>query len=87
MDALDNIEYTPIVATTEKQAPSGAGHEELMRQGNLIGGLLARVTDDHSDLSEFDIYLAGPDSVANAAEFFFLDQGVPHTQLFVERLR
>lgn len=87
MDALDNFKYTPIVAITEKQAPSGAGHEELTRQGDLIGGLLARVTDDHSDLSEFDIYLAGPDSVANAAEFFFLDQDVPHTQLFVERLR
>jgi CDP-4-dehydro-6-deoxyglucose reductase len=83
-DALDNFEYTPLDAATDERAASGPGHEESVYQDRLAEGLLARITKDRSDLSEFDVYLAGPASVANAAEFFFLERGLPQTQLFIE---
>lgn len=83
-DALDNFEYTPLNAATDERAASGPGHKEPVHQDHLIEGLLARVTDDYPDLGEHDVYVAGPESIANTAEFFFLNRGLPQTQLFIE---
>lgn len=84
-DALDNFEYTPLVADQHAVA-SGPGQAGLVPQVEAIEGLLARVTDDHPNLHEFDVYLAGPETVANSAELFFLEQRLPQSQLFIERL-
>ncbi len=74
-DALDNFDYTSLLAA--------AGHTDAAR---AVDEMLARVSSDHPDLVEHDVYLAAVAPFADAAEFYLLDQGVPAAQLFVERL-
>jgi len=47
---------------------------------------LRQVLRDHPRLVECDIYVAGPGSWVNAAEFQLLEHGLPRTQLFVYSL-
>jgi CDP-4-dehydro-6-deoxyglucose reductase, E3 len=73
-DALDNFRYTPLTA-------DGALSEEAVMQGAL-----AQVLQDHPRLGDYDIYVAGPGSLAIAAEFLLLDHGLPRAQLTVSIL-
>ncbi|MFQ5757424.1 MAG: 2Fe-2S iron-sulfur cluster-binding protein [Acidiferrobacterales bacterium] len=77
-DALDNFKYTPLVAANAPQAvtPEQAGSTER---------LLSQVADDHADLGDFDVYVAGPEPATVTAEFFFLDHGLPPGQLCIDR--
>ncbi len=72
-DALDNFHYTSLVI---EQGASEAVDKKRTTE------LMMRVVDDHPDLSEFDVYVAGPEAVVAAIEFLLLDQGLPETQLF-----
>ncbi len=69
-DALDNFQYTPLVA-------HGEGEEEirLMRE-------LKRVVADHPDLTEFDVYTAGSMALMGAAQKVLVPAGLPPEQLF-----
>ena len=40
------------------------------------------VADDHSDLASYDVYMAGPPVMINAAKKLFSEQGLPVDQLF-----
>ncbi len=73
-DALDNFRYTPLIA-------DGALSEEAVMQGAL-----RRVLQDHPQLGDYDIYVAGPGPLAIAAEFLLLDHGLPRAQLTVSTL-
>ncbi len=77
-DALDNFQYTALVIGGEGQATSCVQDDPIER-------LLTQVVDDHPDLADFDVYAAGPQTMATTAEFFFLDRGLPREQLSVER--
>jgi len=48
--------------------------------------VLWQLLRDHPRLDECDVYVAGPASWANAAEFQLLEHGLPRAQLFVNTL-
>lgn len=70
-DALDDFRYTPLTATDVL-----ADDETALRQ----------VLRDHPRLGDCDVYVAGPESWSNAAEFQLLELGLPRAQLFVSAL-
>ena len=72
-DALDDFRYTPL---TLEAAPNEAAAQ----------GALHQVLHDHPRLARCDVYLAGPASLANAAEYLLLEQGLPRAQLFINTL-
>jgi CDP-4-dehydro-6-deoxyglucose reductase len=70
-DALDNFRYTPLTV-------GDALSDEAAVQGTLRSLLV-----DHPRLDGYDVYVAGPAGLANAAEFLLLERGLPRAQLFV----
>ena len=70
-DALDNFRYTPL--TVDDTLPDEAA----------MGGALRLLLEDHPRLDSYDVYVAGPAGLANAAEFLLLERGLPRAQLFV----
>jgi len=75
-DALDNFNYTQLVAGYDL-ANLGGKREESLKQ--LMQGLLKV----HPDVTGSDIYIAGPDHANKIAEQFFLDLGLPKTRVFI----
>ncbi len=73
-DALDNFSYTPLLADAGDDARVSA--DTLARQ-------LATVTRSHSDMADFDIYVAGPAPIGDVARDHFRAGGLPDDQLFV----
>ena len=71
-DALDNFRYVPIDA--------GAAD-----QGAMDTALLALLRD-HPRLDAFDVYVAGPASLARASESLLIEHGLPRAQLHVNAL-
>jgi CDP-4-dehydro-6-deoxyglucose reductase len=70
-DALDNFRYTPL--TADAALPDEAA----------IQGALQLLLEDHPRLDGYDVYVAGPGRLANAAQFLLLERGLPSAQLFV----
>jgi CDP-4-dehydro-6-deoxyglucose reductase len=79
-DALDNFQYTPLVAGIDLETAAG-------RQESLVGGLLQRIVDDYPALDGFDAYVAGPESLAEAAKKWLLGYGLPDAQLIMGVVR
>ena len=73
-DALDNFRYIPL---TVDHDPT---QDAAMRDA------LARVLPAQAELAGHDVYVAGAESFANAAEYLLLDRGLPRAQLLVNRL-
>ena len=70
-DALDNFRYTPL------EMDDAPPHETGLH------ALLERIRIDHPRLDDHDLYVAGPEPWALAAEFLLLDSGLPRAQLVV----
>lgn len=79
-DALDNFQYTPLVAGSDLETAAG-------RQKQMIDTLLQQITDRHPALSDFDVYVAGPESLLEAAKKWLLEHGLPDTQLTMGMVR
>lgn len=75
-DALDNFRYTPLVDSSLHGASNPQREKGLRR-------LLQAVRDDHPDLKELDVYVAGPEAHAEATRTLLLEWGVPPEQLRV----
>ena len=73
-DALDNFRYIPLTADHDP------AQDAAMRDA------LARVLPAQAELAGHDVYVAGAESFANAAEYLLLDRGLPRAQLLVNRL-
>jgi CDP-4-dehydro-6-deoxyglucose reductase len=73
-DALDNFRYTPLTA------------EGTLAEEAVVQRALGQVLRDHPQLSDHDIYVAGPEPLANAAEYLLLEDGLPRAQLSVSTL-
>jgi CDP-4-dehydro-6-deoxyglucose reductase len=69
-DALDDFRYVPLTL--------GGAWSPVAAEG-----VLAAVLKNHPALEDCDVYVAGPESLANAAEVLLLDRGLPRAQLFV----
>jgi CDP-4-dehydro-6-deoxyglucose reductase len=74
-DALDNFDYTQIVADFDLSNLLG-------KREDLLKDILQGILKAHPDLTEGDIYIAGPEVANNVAEQFFLDLGLPKTRVF-----
>jgi len=68
-DALDNFQYTELTL-----ASAGAPSE-------LLRDELADIAGEFSDLANFDVYVAGPAALGEAASSAFFARGLPHGQL------
>jgi len=73
-DALDNFRYIPVTA------------EGDLTRDAAIRDVLERVLTAQAELAAHDVYVAGPGTFANEAEYLLLDRGLPPSQLFVNRL-
>ena len=73
-DALDNFRYTPLTA------------DDALPDEAAMQGALRSLLEDHPRLDGYDVYVAGPAGLANAAEFLLLERGLPRAQLFVNSL-
>ena len=56
-------------------------HDDDKWEGRT-GFVHAAVAKDFKDLSRFDVYVAGPPPMVNAAKEAFAAQGLPEDQLF-----
>ncbi len=75
-DALDNFHYEQQVAGFDLRAVNGKREEKLNEQ-------LSSIVASNAEITQSDIYLAGPESALAVAEQFFLDIGLPKTRVFV----
>ena len=55
----------------------------MQSEEDRIARALARVTEDHPDLAEFDVYAAGSMALMGAAQKVLVPAGLPAEQLFV----
>lgn len=67
-----NIEYTPVLSDPDAgwQGRTGWVHDAVI--------------EDHTDLSAYDVYMAGPPPMITAAKGEFLAAGLPYQQLFYD---
>jgi CDP-4-dehydro-6-deoxyglucose reductase, E3 len=75
-DALDNFHYEQQMAGFDLRAVNGKREEKLNEQ-------LSSIVASNAEITQGDIYLAGPESALAVAEQFFLDIGLPKTRVFV----
>jgi len=75
-DALDDFQYSPLVAGYD------LSHLTALRAESLLT-MLRDILNEHPELAEGDIYIAGPESAAKLAEQFFLDSGLPKSRVFM----
>ena len=75
-DALDNFHYTALVAGHDLSRLTPV-REEALRV--MLKGIL----NEHPEVADGDVYIAGPESAATLTEQFFLDLGLPKTRVFL----
>jgi CDP-4-dehydro-6-deoxyglucose reductase len=75
-DALDNFHYTPLLAGHDLSHMTGIREEALL-------GLLRGILNEHAEVTDGDVYIAGPESASKLVEQFFLDLGLTKTRVFV----
>ena len=71
-DALDNFRYIPLTEDASLPDETAASHA------------LQPLLDAHPALADYDVYVAGPARLTNAAEFLLLQHGLPRAQLFID---
>ena len=75
-DALDNFRYTRRVA----------GHDlsNLTQLREVaLRTMLEGIINEHPEVADGDLYIAGPESASRVAEQFFLGLGLPKTRVFL----
>ncbi len=70
-DAIENLQYSPL------ELPARDG---VTRQ-RAVTDHLDRIAAEHTDLNEFDVYVAGPQALADASRRRLLEAGLPAAQL------
>ncbi|HEY5994920.1 MAG TPA: 2Fe-2S iron-sulfur cluster-binding protein [Gallionellaceae bacterium] len=73
-DALDNFGYAEHMAAFDLRALNAKRRETL-------NGWLKDIVDHDPDVREGNLYIAGPEEVADAAEQFFLALGLPGSRI------
>lgn len=72
-----HIKYIPVLSADDEQEDS----KQNSWQGRT-GFVHDAVIDDFKDLSEFDVYMAGPPVMIDSAQKGFIAQNLPEEQLF-----
>ncbi|MEE9343742.1 MAG: 2Fe-2S iron-sulfur cluster-binding protein [Gammaproteobacteria bacterium] len=81
-DALDNFSYIPVCAMASEETK-----DDLNQAQNALVQAASRVTDDHPDLSGFDVYITGPQAAMQVARHWLLAHGLIEQQLFIDQIR
>ncbi len=74
-DALDDFHYAALVVGYNLEAVVGKREEALK-------STLQAIVNDHPEVQDGDVYIAGPESASRVAEQLFLDLGLPKTRVF-----
>ncbi len=69
-DALDNFDYTPVIAGSDLDATAS-------RQENVVAKILGRELDRFPNLAGMDAYIAGPSLAVGAARKLLIGRGMP----------
>jgi CDP-4-dehydro-6-deoxyglucose reductase, E3 len=75
-DALDNFNYTKLVAGHD------LSHLTQLREEALLK-MLKEIINEHPEITDGVMYIAGPESASKVAERFFLSLGLPKTRVFL----
>lgn len=76
-DALDNFDYTPIIAGSDLEATPS-------RQEKVVAKVLGGALEHLGDLSRMDAYIAGPSLAVDAARTLLLARGMPAAQILAD---
>jgi CDP-4-dehydro-6-deoxyglucose reductase len=76
-DALDNFDYTPIIAGGDLDSTAS-------RQENIVAKVLGKPLERFPNLAEMDAYIAGPSLAVGAARKFLRARGLPDDQCVVD---
>ncbi len=74
-DALDDFHYAALMVGYNLEAVTGKREEALK-------STLQTIVNDHPEVRDGDVYIAGQESASRVAEQFFLDLGLPKTRVF-----
>ncbi len=74
-DALDDFHYSALVVGYNLEAVAGKREEALK-------STLQAIVNDHPEVQDGDVYIAGPESASRVAEQWFFDLGLPKTRVF-----
>jgi CDP-4-dehydro-6-deoxyglucose reductase, E3 len=77
-DALDNFLYTPLPHPVGR--PPAASWDD-----RWVGAAVTRLHEDHPDIAEWDLYLAGPAEATGRAVDLLRARGVPDAHVYVDR--
>lgn len=77
-DALDNFVYTPI-------PPAGGRPAGSVWEDRWVDDAVARMVEDHPDLEDWDMYLAGPAAVTRRMEVSLRKRGVTEAHVYIDR--
>jgi CDP-4-dehydro-6-deoxyglucose reductase, E3 len=77
-DALDNFEYTQLVAGFDLSNLSG-------NREAFLKALLQDIVAKHPGIADADIYIAGSHAAKEFTEHFFLAMGMPKTRVFISQ--
>lgn len=75
-DALDNFHYHAIVAGHD------LSHLTVLREEALLG-ILKDMLNEHPEVTDGDVYIAGPEAASKLTEQFFRNLGLPKTRVFL----
>jgi CDP-4-dehydro-6-deoxyglucose reductase len=73
-DALDNFHYAALSV------------DATLADEAAVQFALHKLLEDHPRLDSYDVYVAGPERLANAAELLLLERGLQRARLFVNTL-
>ena len=79
-DALDNFHYEEHVAGFDLHSISGSREENFRKQ-------LEKIVAADQELSQGEVYIAGPESALEIAERLFLELGMPRTRVSLEMVK
>lgn len=75
-DALENFQYTHLVADPATLADDATAHD-------LVNALLTRITEQFDELTLYEIYIASPASVGAQCRRYFTARGVSDAQVHI----
>jgi CDP-4-dehydro-6-deoxyglucose reductase len=80
IDVFDNFSYTPLNAKDLYPQAHPAGGFQPDSWNDVSQKLLRQVNAEHEKLSDYDIYVAGPDPVSRVARDFLAQSDFPEEQ-------
>ncbi len=80
IDVFDNFSYTPLNAKDLNPCATPAGGMQTDAWRDVSQALLRQLDAEHDNLNDFDIYVAGPDTVVQFVRDSLVKHGFPREQ-------